>query len=135
MGVLLFEAPDPKQCGIVVLDQDSRIIEFHEKVENPPGVLANAAVYLCSPQILDKVVALDGPFIDLSTEVVRPLVGKMVGVQCAKVHLDIGTPRAFMTAQETPWPGTPVATHWDYDRHIQNYSEHMRRCMTEFSAE
>jgi mannose-1-phosphate guanylyltransferase len=48
---------------------------FHEKVENPPGNLANAAVYLLSAEAADFVAVVPGSVIDFSTQIIPQLVG------------------------------------------------------------
>ena len=56
--MMTFDAPDPKQCGIVELDRRGIVTAFHEKVETPPGNLANGAVYILSPPVMDFLAGL-----------------------------------------------------------------------------
>ena len=49
----LFHAPDPKACGIAVLDEVGKIVEFVEKPENPRSDLANAGVYVATKELFD----------------------------------------------------------------------------------
>ena len=37
MTMMTFRTDDPSSCGIVELDDSGVVVEFHEKVENPPG--------------------------------------------------------------------------------------------------
>jgi len=46
MTMMTFETKTPRSCGIVDLDDRGVVIGFYEKVEDPPGTLANAAVYI-----------------------------------------------------------------------------------------
>lgn len=106
MTLLAFRTDRPKDCGILELDRRSRVIGFHEKVSNPPGNLANGAVYVFAPEVLDHLVALGRPVIDLSTEVIPALVPRIQ----AKVHKgffrDIGSPEALAEA-EAQFPERP----------------------------
>lgn len=91
MTMLTFRADNPRQCGILELDDRGIVIGFHEKVDNPPGDLANAAVYLLSSEAADFVATMTGPVIDFSTEVIPHLVGRIYAVENRGYHRDIGT--------------------------------------------
>ena len=51
--MMTFETDTPQSCGIVELDKDNVVCGFHEKVNKPPGNLANGAVYIMEPSIFD----------------------------------------------------------------------------------
>jgi len=51
--MMTFNTTEPEACGIVELNDRGIVKAFHEKVENPPGFLANGAVYILSPSIMD----------------------------------------------------------------------------------
>ena len=36
----------PESCGIVEIDNKGIVINFYEKIKNPPGQIANGAVYV-----------------------------------------------------------------------------------------
>jgi mannose-1-phosphate guanylyltransferase len=99
MTMMTFTADDPRQCGIVETDAEGRVIAFHEKVESPPGDRANAAVYIFEPSIFDLLVARGHPVIDLSTEVIPGLVGRIATFHNADYHRDIGTPESLARAE------------------------------------
>ena len=52
--MLIFETKDPSKCGIVELDQNDVVKNFHEKTNKPPGNLANGAVYVFDYSLIDK---------------------------------------------------------------------------------
>ena len=56
--MLSFETDMPETCGILECDEDGTVVEFHEKVANPPGNLANAAVYVLEPQVIEFAAEL-----------------------------------------------------------------------------
>jgi mannose-1-phosphate guanylyltransferase len=89
--MLTFETDDPRSCGIVELDRDGVVRAFHEKVARPPGRLANAAVYLFTPEAADFTARLPGPAVDLSTQVIPAFLGRIYAVRHAGFHRDIGT--------------------------------------------
>ena len=63
---------------------------FHEKVVEPPGNRANAAVYLLEPEML-QWVAQNHDVNDFSTEVLPNYLGKIATWQNIEIHRDIGT--------------------------------------------
>ncbi len=56
--MLGFRTDDPRSCGILELDDRDTVVAFHEKVENPPGNLANGAVYIFEPEVIDDIAGL-----------------------------------------------------------------------------
>ena len=98
MTMLAFRTDDPSSCGILELDRENRVIAFHEKVENPPGNLANGAVYVFAPEVIEDVAALGKPIVDLSTEVIPNYLGRILCVETAGYHRDIGNPESLRRA-------------------------------------
>ncbi len=107
MSMLAFRTDTPHSCGILELDDTGTVIKFHEKVENPPGNLANAAVYLLEKDVIDYAVSLDRPIIDLSTEIIPEFVGKIFSVETPSYHRDIGTPESLSQAEHDFSYGVP----------------------------
>ena len=96
--MLAFRTDDPRSCGILELDRQNIVQAFHEKVANPPGNLANAAVYIFEPEIVAALVRLGRPKIDLSTEVIPSYLGKIFAVETTGYHRDIGTAESLLRA-------------------------------------
>lgn len=99
MTMLAFHTDAPKTCGILELGPDNTVRAFHEKVENPPGDLANAAVYIFEPEIADFAASLGKPFVDLSTEVIPAFMNRIYVVITIGYHRDIGTLEALFRAR------------------------------------
>lgn len=97
--MLAFETDMPKTCGILEADESGVVRDFHEKVDNPPGNLANAAVYICEPEVTDFILSLDKPFVDLSTEVIPYFLGRILMHKTDGYHRDIGSPDALRLAE------------------------------------
>src|SRR4029077_16704538 len=66
MTMLGFRTDDPSSCGILQLDQRNTVVTFHEKVKNPPGNLANGAVYIFEPEVISDIAKLGKGVVDLS---------------------------------------------------------------------
>jgi mannose-1-phosphate guanylyltransferase len=98
MTMLGFRTDDPRSCGILELDDRRTVVAFHEKVEHPPGNLANGAVYVFEPEIIDAIARRGNPMVDLSTEVIPEFVGRILCVETNDYHRDIGTPESLRRA-------------------------------------
>ena len=99
MSMLAFRTDDPRSCGILELDSNNVVQAFHEKVANPPGNLANGAVYIVGDEVVARVAALPGPFIDLSTEIIPNFVGRIFAVETDGYHRDIGNLESLRRAE------------------------------------
>lgn len=96
MTMMVFDTPDPKSCGIVSIDTKGVVQAFHEKVVNPPGNLANGAVYIFEPSVVEWMVELDKTQVDLSTEVIPKFLGKIFTYHNVVYHRDIGTMESWI---------------------------------------
>jgi len=96
--MLGFRTDDPGSCGILTLDDRDTVVAFHEKVERPPGNLANGAVYIFEPEVVDAIAGKGRPVVDLSTEIIPELVGRILCVETEGYHRDIGTPESLRRA-------------------------------------
>lgn len=97
--MMTFRTETPESCGIVETDDQGVVLRFHEKVLNPPGNLANGAVYLIAPEAVDDIGTLPGPFIDFSTDVIPRFLHRINTWHNPGVHLDIGTLSSLQAAQ------------------------------------
>lgn len=107
MTMLAFRTDDPRSCGILELDSVNVVQAFHEKVADPPGNLANGAVYIVGRKVLAEVVSRPGPFIDLSTEIIPEFVGRILAVETNGYHRDIGNLESLRRAEIEYKPSAP----------------------------
>jgi mannose-1-phosphate guanylyltransferase len=98
LTMMTFRTHDPSSCGIVELDERGIVIGFHEKLSNPPGNLANGAVYILSTELLNFLGTDLHKVKDFSTEVVNRFVGRIYSYETSEVFLDIGTPETYEQA-------------------------------------
>ncbi|MDO8713792.1 MAG: nucleotidyltransferase family protein [Polynucleobacter sp.] len=98
MTLMVFETTDPTSCGIVELDARGVVQAFHEKVKNPPSNLANAAVYILEPSVLNMMASLGKDELDFSTAVIPNFLGKMFAYRNTAYHRDIGNIISWVTA-------------------------------------
>lgn len=100
MTMMTFDTDAPTTCGIIEAGKDRIVRRFHEKVSNPPGNRANAAVYLFEPTMLNFLEKLGKETIDLSTEVLPFFMGKIQTFHNTEYHRDIGTIESLQRANE-----------------------------------
>jgi len=100
MTMMTFRTETPSTCGIVELDERGVVVGFHEKVDNPPGNLANGAIYILTAELLDHLVTDLRTAKDFSTEVLHHLVGRIYTYETSGVFLDIGTPESYEQANK-----------------------------------
>ena len=99
LTMMLFNTDTPKNCGVVKLDYLNRVVQFYEKVENPPSTLANGAVYICEPSIIDFCRNLHKNDIDFSNDVLPNFMGKINTFLNDIYHRDIGCVESYALAQ------------------------------------
>ena len=90
-----FQAADPKSCGVLVLNSDKTILEFHEKVENPPSSIANAAIFVFTPEIREALFHLDSDIPDLSKHLIPKIQNDLYTHHFEGLFVDIGTPEGL----------------------------------------
>ena len=99
LTMMTFTTDAPHSSGIVVEDASGVVREFHEKVANPPGNRANAAVYIFEPEVVAFLGSLGRPVIDLSTDVLPHFLGRICTFHNATYHRDIGTLESLHKAE------------------------------------
>lgn len=97
--MMTFETQDPRGAGIVQSSSDGIVTAFHEKVAVPPGNIANAAVYVVEPSVIEFLAGLGKSVIDFSTEVIPAYLHRIAVYHNATYHRDIGTLESLLMAQ------------------------------------
>jgi mannose-1-phosphate guanylyltransferase len=109
MTMMTFETDDPKSCGILELDARGVVVAFHEKVANPPGNFANAAVYIIEPELVGAMKQIGSGELDISTQVIPGLMGRVFTFANNTYHRDIGTIAQWQIANRD-FPLLPAST-------------------------
>ena len=101
--MMTFKTPTPHTCGVIETNEKGCVQAFHEKVANPPGDIANGAVYIVESSIFNYLTDLNKEFIDFSTEVIPRYIGHIYAFHNDVYHRDIGTIESYKAAcQEFP---------------------------------
>lgn len=99
LTMMLFKSDQPSSCGIVELDSFNTVVNFYEKVKNPPSDLANGAVYICESSVISFCKKLNKKKIDFSNEVLPYFMGKINTFLNDTYHRDIGTVESYALSQ------------------------------------
>ena len=103
MTMMTFRTTTPESCGIVEIDDKKVVIDFHEKIDGFQGNLANGAVYLLEPEVV-QWVAQRSKVTDFSSQVIPQFVGRIATWENKGIHRDIGTLSSLLAAQADPYP-------------------------------
>jgi mannose-1-phosphate guanylyltransferase len=95
--MMTFQTELPNECGIVELDSQGVVVGYHEKVPNPPGDLANAAVFIFDSHIHEVLHSYENDT-DLCGHTVPRLIGRLNTYHNSEYHRDIGTPQSYDAA-------------------------------------
>jgi len=95
MTMMTFRTDNPSSCGIVELDNRGVIVGIHEKIQSPPGNLANGAVYILSAEFLEIMGRDLCDVKDFSNEVLHRFVSKIYCYETTEAFVDVGTPEAY----------------------------------------
>jgi len=98
MTMMTFTCLDTSSCGIVELNCNNIVIGFHEKVKNPPGNTANAAIYILEPEVV-SFIEKNPELNDFSIDVIPKFIGKIATWENREIHRDIGTIEMLREAQ------------------------------------
>jgi mannose-1-phosphate guanylyltransferase len=82
----------------LLLNPDKTIREFHEKVVNPPSRIANAAVYVLTPEVREPLLALSQNENDISKHLIPKIMNGLFTFNFEGIFIDIGTPEGLKLA-------------------------------------
>ncbi len=91
MSLLSFRTDSPSSCGILELNNMNIVVNFYEKAENPPGNLANGAIYILNSEIINYIHNCNSNFLDFSVDVIPHFIGRILSIETDGYHRDIGT--------------------------------------------
>ena len=98
MTMMTFRTANPSACGIVEVDERGVVRGFHEKVSNPPGNLANGAIYILSHEMIGTLKKDFSSAVDFSNEILKLFIGQIFTYETSEIFLDIGTPESYAQA-------------------------------------
>tara|TARA_A100001388_G_C28763612_1_gene499295 strand:- start:1055 stop:1780 length:726 start_codon:yes stop_codon:yes gene_type:complete len=100
ISMITFKTDYPRECGIVEVDKDNILIDYHEKVENPPTNIANGAIFAFDDSFIDYFLSLPNRYTNFCADIVPKLKGRIQTYFTNCFFIDIGTPRSLKLARE-----------------------------------
>lgn len=106
LTMMLFKTPTPWSCGMVKANKEGILSAYIEKPKeartNPHiyGDLANAAVFIASPQAINSICSMPEDCDDLCRDYLPLQIGKANTFVNEDIHIDIGTPETYALANE-----------------------------------
>ena len=100
MTMLTFETKNPKNCGIVKVNDKNIITEFYEKSLEDNGKLANAAIYILSKNFLDCLAQNHQSDSDFSNHIIPNYLNKVYTYKTRENFIDIGSLEQYKEAQK-----------------------------------
>jgi len=109
LGVVPTDRPSEK--GTVFIGANGQVVEFAEKAAQPRSHLANAGIYVANQEMFEYLPRSlpDVGVLDFGYDVLPRMVPRLAAYRIEEFLMDIGTPEAYVRAQET-WPGLPAST-------------------------
>jgi mannose-1-phosphate guanylyltransferase len=96
--MMTFETDNPESCGIVELNDQNMIEQFHEKKTNAPGTTASGAVFLLSKKAQMEIKGMTKR-VDFSAQILPHFLDKIYTWKNTCYHRDIGEPTSYKKAE------------------------------------
>ena len=100
ISMITFETKNPKECGVVEVDDNNVMINYYEKVENPPSNIANGAIFAFGDPFIEYFLSLPVKHNNFCADIVPLLKGKLQTYFTNCFFIDIGTPKSLKLARE-----------------------------------
>ncbi|MAV81863.1 MAG: mannose-1-phosphate guanylyltransferase [Pelagibacteraceae bacterium] len=128
--MMTFNTKKPKDSGIVVCNNKGIVQSFYEKSEKDYGDLANAAVYMIEPSVLNWIV--ENNLKDFSTEVLPNFMNRISTWHNNKVLRDIGSLEELLKAQYDVEPHKDNNSYysWEYNDNFIKICEKVDQLIT-----
>ena len=97
--MLTFKTDCPQSAGIAVKNDLQILINFLEKVAEPPSNIANGAIYLLDQELIKNIKQDIPDAKDFSLEVIPKYLGKIFTYHTEKLLIDIGTKENLLKAK------------------------------------
>jgi mannose-1-phosphate guanylyltransferase len=98
--IMTFSTNNPSKCGIIEKDKNGIVVNFHEKVANPPNNIANAAVYILSNEAIVDIKNNYSNSKDFITEILINYLGRIYTYHTESTFIDIGSPETYNEANK-----------------------------------
>ena len=100
MTMLTFQTNNPSQSGIIKTNNQGILNNFYEKIKQPPGNIANGAIYLISSKMLHIIQNKFSMCKDFSKDIIKEFIGKIYCYNTKNFFVDIGDIDSYHKAND-----------------------------------
>ena len=101
LTMMTFSSSTPSECGVLLINEKNVMIDYKEKVKDPPSTVANSAIYIFDNAFVDwcneSKNACNAS--DISNDIIPLLLGRVQTWHSDKFFQDIGTYDGLMSAR------------------------------------
>ena len=95
--LMSFRSAQPSSCGILEVSTNNVVTKIYEKIPNPPGNLANGAVYIISKNIFKNLKENYKYAKEFTTDILKDFEGRINSFETSDIFVDIGTKENYLS--------------------------------------
>ena len=89
--MMTFTTNNPESCGIVSINNEGIVENFHEKKSTDNGNIANAAIYCFNYNLINFLISKKKNYFDFSEDVIPECINNIQTFHTNSTFIDIGT--------------------------------------------
>ena len=91
LTMMTFTTNKPESCGIVSINNEGIVENFHEKKSTDNGNIANAAIYCFNDNLINFLISKKKNYFDFSEDVIPECINNIQTFHTNSTFIDIGT--------------------------------------------
>ena len=91
LTMMTFTTNNPESCGIVSINNEGIVENFHEKKNTDNGNIANAAIYCFNDYLINFLISKKKNYFDFSEDVIPECINNIQTFHTNSTFIDIGT--------------------------------------------
>ena len=91
LTMMTFTTNNPESCGIVSINNEGIVENFHEKKSTDNGNIANAAIYCFNDNLINFLISKKKNYFDFSKDVIPECINNIQTFHTNSTFIDIGT--------------------------------------------
>ncbi len=91
LTMMTFTTNNPESCGIVSINNEGIVENFHEKKSTDNGNIANAAIYCFNDNLINFLISKKKNYFDFSEDVIPECINNIQTFHTNSTFIDIGT--------------------------------------------
>ena len=99
LSMVTFLSNNPKECGVVEIDNEGILKEYFEKVSHPPSNIANGAIFAFDDEFMNFFSSIPSTNNDFCADIIPKLKGRIQTYFTNCLFIDIGTPSSLKLAR------------------------------------